>query len=261
MKTTLVLYVFHTINENVVHFIQYAVFESPKYHFVIISNSRENDIESLHIPSYATVLVRENIGFDFGGWSAGLLEHDRYKAYDSYLFLNASVAGPFIPPYFQQTPWPELITSGIQGDIKLFGASINNFDERGVYRPRASHHVQSFCFALDRVGLQIYISKGIFSLREFRVSHLQTVIECEIGGSKAILEAGYNIGSNMQRYQGTDFRHPERYHPHHYASDPMLESTYSSLFLHPYETIFIKSNRNIHPARYQQYRLKNRVSY
>jgi len=257
---TLILYVFHRINDNVVNFIEYAVFESKKYHFVIISNATDNNIDSLNIPSYVTVIIRDNIGFDFGGWSVGLLENDRYKSYDNFLFLNASVVGPFIPPYFNQ-PWPDLVTFGLKGDIKIYGGTINNYNEYGHYVPGKSHHVQSFSFALDRVGLDVYFDKEIFSLTKFNDSHLSTIINCEVGGSRAILEAGYNIGCNMKRYEGTDFRFPERYNRDHYAADCMYDASYSSFFLHPYETIFIKSNRNINPIRYKHYLLTKRVSY
>ena len=37
---------------------------------------------------------RNNIGYDFGGWSNALLTNDLYKNYDNFIFANSSVIGP-----------------------------------------------------------------------------------------------------------------------------------------------------------------------
>ena len=47
------------------------------------------------------VLFRDNIGYDFGGWSDALLLNDLYKNYDYFLFVNSSVIGPFIDNYLK----------------------------------------------------------------------------------------------------------------------------------------------------------------
>ena len=227
---------------------------------MVINGFNYNSSIDLPYLENLTILKRENIGFDFGGWSVGLLENDFYKNYDKFLFINSSVVGPFIPPYFDK-PWPELITSGLKGNIKLYGSTINNYDEYGRFQLGKSHHVQSFAFSLDKKGLDVCMHKNIFSLTIFQDSFINTVINCELGLSRVILEAGYNIGCCMKRYENTDFLNLQKYTRDHFAGDGMYNDSYTCFGLHPYETIFIKSNRGINPLIYNHYLLNKRVTY
>ena len=91
---TLILYVFHQYNDRVEKFIKYAIFKDDKYDFFIIINDKNFDIKILNLPYYVKYIIRDNIGFDFGAWSTGLLVNSFYKSYDSFIFINSSVYGP-----------------------------------------------------------------------------------------------------------------------------------------------------------------------
>ena len=67
-RKILVLYVFHEYNELVYKFINKTIFYDPNIDFVVISNNTA-DFEA---PSYVKKIFRDNIGYDFGGWSEGL---------------------------------------------------------------------------------------------------------------------------------------------------------------------------------------------
>ena len=71
----LVLYVFHEYNDRVKHFIDNCIFEHENIDFIIISNNKSNKFSS---PKYVKTIFRDNIGYDFGGWSEGILSTD-YK--------------------------------------------------------------------------------------------------------------------------------------------------------------------------------------
>ena len=92
---TLVLYVFHEYNDLVKSFIEKAIFKDDNIDFMIICNNLYYKIENL--PDYVIYKNRNNIGFDFGGWSHGLLTNDFYKNYDNYMCVNSSVVGPYLP--------------------------------------------------------------------------------------------------------------------------------------------------------------------
>jgi len=252
----LILYVFHNINDNVINFIKYAIFDHKEYKFIIIVNSLDIDLSILNIPSYVEIIIRQNIGYDFAGWNQGLLDNERYKSFDKFLFINSSVAGPFINPIYIG-PWPSLFLSKLNDQVKIFSCTINNHDEYGrsdVF----THHCQSFCFALDRISLDICFENDIFKTKD---SFINTVVNCELKMSKVILENGYNIGCRMKRYDNLDFRKSNNYPRELFIGDCMCCNSYSDNNLHPLETIFIKTNRNIPYHIYSDYILKTPLIY
>jgi len=257
---SLILYLFHQVNDNVINFIKFSLFDHSEYYFVIICNSLDIDCSVLQIPSYVQLIQRENVGFDFAGWAVGLFNNDQYLKYDRFLFINSSVAGPFIPPYFKN-PWPDLILFGLNKDIKLFGATINNYGTYAEYIHGVTHHVQSFVFCLDRIGLDICIQNSIFSISNLNRSLAETVSNCEVKMSFSIIQAGYNIGCCSKKYEDVDFRFIQRYPRELFTADIMYDGRYRSSGAHPYETIFIKTNRFINPNVYIPYLIKKRICY
>ena len=85
MDKTLVLYVFHQLNERVTRFISNNIFYDEAVDFVVICNNKNIQFS---VPDYVQKVVRDNIGYDFGGWSEALLTNDLYKKYDNFIFSN-----------------------------------------------------------------------------------------------------------------------------------------------------------------------------
>lgn len=151
MGRTLVLYTFSKYNENVEYFIKNGVFEDEDVEFVFISNSMDK------IPiEVKNIYYRENIGYDFGAWSSYLLQNDNYKDYDKFIFINSSVKGPFT-----NDKWTDLFK--LDENIKLFGPTINSANSECVLSHQNSH-VQSCVFSTDKIGLELLINAGVFSL-------------------------------------------------------------------------------------------------
>ena len=137
-KKTLVLYTFYKKTKYVDSFIKYAIFKDPNIDFLIIINSKYARIT---VPEYVKVIYRENIGYDFGAWSEGLLINNTYKNYDYFIFANASIIGPFLKPEDTQK-WPYIFINGIKNNYntKLFGTTINTLKNPFLC------HVQSFIY-------------------------------------------------------------------------------------------------------------------
>ena len=62
---------------------------------------------------------RENLGYDFGAWSYGLYTDDLYKNYDTFIFVNSSVVGPFLPFYFDGK-WSDIFLKGLNNNVSLY---------------------------------------------------------------------------------------------------------------------------------------------
>jgi len=240
MGKLLVLYVFHIYNHRVKHFIENCIFEDENVDFIIISNNKNNSFEH---PSYVKTLFRDNVGFDFGGWSDALLTNDLYKNYDNFIFVNSSVLGPFLPSYYKGK-WTDVYLNGLQDNIKLFGSTINtcaNIDRAPFHRS----HVQSYIFSMDKSALIYLINCEIFSVTNYAKTFDEAVWNKEVLMSRKILDNNWNIGSLLPLYKGVDFtfkhKNPSDYNIS-FLDDVMFEHNKDKLW-NIYDVVFIKGNR------------------
>jgi hypothetical protein len=190
---TLVLYVFHEYNERVKSFIEKAIFKDDNIDFMIICNNLYYKIENL--PDYVIYKNRNNIGFDFGGWSHGLITNDFYKNYDNYICINSSAIGPYLPENYTGK-WTDFFINGLKDNVKLFGSSINK-----DFHP----HVQTFIFSLDKETLEYLIKHKIFSLTNHCDTLWNTVLNKEVSMSDLVMINKWNIGCLVPYYKDYDF--------------------------------------------------------
>jgi hypothetical protein len=236
----LVLYVFHKYNERVKYFIEHALFEDKTVDFVFICNDpNPNTYDSIELPNYVKKISRENVGYDFGGWSDALLTNDLYKQYEHFIFVNSSVVGPFIPSHCKEK-WTDLYLKGLQGNVKLFGSTINT-----IKNPYQMSHVQSYIFAIDKTTLDYLIECNIFSKTHYASTFLDAVWKKEVLMSRKVIEKGWNIGSFFDYYDGVDFTFTTKHHtqyPFPFLDDVMFPEFRGKLWTE-HQLIFIKGNR------------------
>lgn len=195
------------------------------------------------IPELANVEVirRENVGHDFGAWKECLdVLGSKDLKFDYYIFMNDTVAGPFLPRYINKGKWYEMFCSLISSSAKLSGLSINS-DPWGLGTSNM-RHVQSMMFCTDHIGLGI-LQASIFTLapEEFQAvyenSRKEFIARFEIGMSQRILEQGYEIAAlfipDALSIDMGDIWHNGKY----------FNST-----VNPFETMFIKANRVSSPV-------------
>lgn len=228
---TLVLYVFHELNKNMLSFISNSIFLDHDVDFIFINNGSNSEPV---LPNYVIYFKSDMVGSDFLGWSRGLLYNDLYKEYDSFIFLNSDAAGPYLPLYFQGR-WTDIYLNGLTNGVKLFGSTISTLTD-----PEALSHVQSYIFAMNNETLKFLITKEIFSITDISKDSK------EIKMSRLVLENGWNIGCLMKYYKGVDFRflasRPSDYKP--FLGNPLVPKHFSDkLYNNFYEFVFIKSSQ------------------
>jgi lipopolysaccharide biosynthesis protein len=238
MVKTLVLYVFHTWNSRVKHFLETCIFYDETIDFVVICNDKHF---SFQVPTLKNVrkVQRDNIGYDFGGWSEALLENNVYKNYDSFVFVNSSVMGPYFPPGYRGK-WTDIYLDGLQGDIKLFGSTINT-----CRNPLTTSHVQSYIFSMNQTTLQFLMDEGIFSITNYAKTFDEAIWQKEVLMSQKIVQHGWNIGSRMRYYQGVDFRFRDK-KPSDYTFpflDDIMYPQFRNKIWNEHVLVFIKGNR------------------
>lgn len=231
-KRLAVLFVFHEVHQRVHDFISNAIFFDDHVDFIIISNSIAIDV-----PPYVKMIVRANVGYDFGGWSEGIFTDEIYKKYDYYLFVNSSVSGPFLS---SERKWTDAYIDGLDDNIKLFGSTINTCQD-----PIRRSHVQSYIFVMDRITLHYLINCELFSMKQMTMTLSETVEQKEIQMSRLILKNGWNIGSLLPLYHGVDFTFSSK-GPHEYPMtflDDVMYYHYRNILWTNEQLIFIKGNR------------------
>lgn len=132
----LVFYVAYTRNQPLYLYHKKTIqsFQQQGYHVVLIVAMDDGDIGSrsdIYFDTADTVIVRSNIGYDFGSWATALaVMQNALSGIKHLLFINDSIVGPFgsLQPMLQAFE---------QSDTDLW-AVCNSFDR--------CHHVQSFCY-------------------------------------------------------------------------------------------------------------------
>lgn len=173
-----------------------------------------------------------------------LHSHVNQTKYTYFIWLNSSVRGPFLPSYIRRhLHWTRPFTSKISRTTKLVGATINCGGAQG-YGPEP--HVQSYVVATDQIGLKVLeATPGVFGCWE---TIGDVVVHSEIGSSRAILKAGFNIDCLMTRYQGLDWRSPALHSadaPCNAGLNPLQPGFNDNVDVHPLEVMFVKVKESL----------------
>ena len=272
---TVVLYTFNVYNDRVEFFVKHGIFKSDNVDFVIICNDLEFKINTL--PDYVTYINRPNIGFDFGAWSDALLNYYYAdKDYDTYIFVNSSVYGPFIrkdeKDKKDDTRWTDIFCNGLTDDIKLFGVTIytncvtnhlffslmnhvginedeDEEEEEFEFKPKDTlprAFLESFVFSMTKQTLNSLIIDGIFST--VYSENFGDAIGTEFRMSRYIIAKGWNIAGTCSYYKGIDWRFTDKTtadYPITFIKNIMTQEYYEKGLINPYDIIFIKGNRGI----------------
>ncbi|CAF0898430.1 unnamed protein product [Adineta steineri] len=222
---------------NLQFFIRYGVHESQRadYYFILQEvNKQPVNISSLpKLPPNAHYIEHVNECFDFGtfGWFLSK-KSVNLKTYKYFIFMNASIRGPFLVAYFddESSWWYHIYTKRLNDEVKLVGSTINC-----EHKP----HVQSYILVTDHVGLAILINptKGVFSCKK---DYTDAVFNGEIGASQLILHANYQIASLQVKYQGYDFRKRENQKCNYEKSPIFIDKSVDTITHDPFELVFVK---------------------
>jgi hypothetical protein len=264
--STLVLYVYsessQTHRQNLQFFLKYGVKASNRVHYLFVMQG----CHDIDIPKLANVQVleRENTCFDIGAWGIGLKHLQAQLAkFSFFIFMNASVRGPFLPTYAEAESWPQVFTRLLDAKVKLVGTTIHCMNQPSLMQEFSAfknmRHVQSMAFATDSIGLEVLTPL----LQPCHTEKLDATFKGEIPISQAFLSAGYGIQS-LQLAFG---RQPVGGHPalsgpaasaeseartqaacdefgRDDGGDPYFPGTYGGIDIHPLEVVFIKNTRS-----------------
>ncbi|TVY47984.1 hypothetical protein LOCC1_G001694 [Lachnellula occidentalis] len=262
--TPLILYAYsesETARVNIEFFIRHGLHAAAD--FVFILNGQTNISAIIPEESNIRVVQRENHCYDIGAYAEVLTKDDLYKGYKRFIMLNASIRGPFLPSWANGC-WSDMYLGKVTDEVKLVGMTANCVP---------TFHIQSMIWATDITGLEtlLFPSKAVLDAyalnpprpfnaekAELDKTHPQkpgmntcfhdmtSAVTAEIGASTLIQAAGYKVDAMMSAYQSME-RYAEMCSRSR-EGDVLYEKKYFGTNLHPFETVFMKSNRDIDPV-------------
>ena len=255
MSKHLVIYCYYEksneYQENLKFFLKHGINDEMDYVFIINGN-----VCNVQIPSLKNIkiLSRHNDNFDFGAYAYAIKNTENIYTYEYIFFINTSVRGPFLPSYCKNK-WFEPFINLFKDDIKLVGTTINILNcvsrESEKFRLLTNYekpytHVQSQMFVLNKESLQFLINKNFFNFSVKNDNFVDFIANTEILMSQLILKNNWNISCILSDYQNIDYRKIKK--DINFTSkqgDPNFVNSCFGRSLHPYDVIFIKTNRQI----------------
>jgi hypothetical protein len=240
--------------DNLLHFLLFGVLPELDYIFVMSGN---HSVQLPELPNLRYCFTEPKKS-DFGGYAQLINEDLNLDSYANILFINSSVRGPFIPTYHQQA-WYAAFLEQMQDDIGMVGVSIctlkEDFRHSIHYQARYGgnppySHVQTMAYMLRKEVLTQLITDGFY--REDRDATKTLAIEdYEIHLSQLVLKQGWNLRCLLPEFNSIDYRLPHTNpNPTSTVGDPNEVLGYFGRSAHPYETIFVKTNRDLYTEAY-----------
>ncbi len=196
-----------------------------------------------------TYIHAENKNYDYGGYCHALAQINDIDKYDTCIFINSSVRGPFTASYFNGD-WTQIFTKWLDGDTHLVGATMNMMtgkwsafdylqDECGYPKPHS--HVQTTAYALTREALQYLLKTGFYDDRE-QMSKNETIAKYEFRLSQEVKKQGWNIKSLCAPYNTIDYRTAhEEINPTSFKGYMLLKHRFFGRTVSPMESVFMKT--------------------
>lgn len=228
--------------DNLDYFVKHGMCEdctNVDYYFVI------NGETSFQFPEHENVQVfwRKNECGDFGALDHVFTLVD-YKKYKRVMVINDTVRGPFVDHHYrflmgEDFHFTDIFASYLTDEVKLVGSYINCGSVWGGCGGVSFSHVQTMAWYTDDIGMEIIRPR----LRCYE-DKIETVVEGEIGISRAIIDKGYNIASLQYAYLGVNFRDDEKYRTRcNDCNDATYPSNYYGQSVTPTEVVFFKNTR------------------
>lgn len=240
---------------NFLHFLTFGTAINAKI-ICIISGGH-----SVSLPNLAHVqyVFTENKNWDYGGYAHVLNEVIDYRDYDYIAFVNSSVRGPFLSP---ATPsnWLDSFLQFFDDGVGIVGAAINVLPNESLDTKRFARrfptfakpysHVQTTAYVLSQRSLEVLFANQFYSIA-YAMQKDEAIDRYEILLSQLLLRAGFNLKCLLPEYNQIDYRQPHQDpNPTSYNGDPAVVNGYFGRTLHPYEGVFIKTERGLCAPHY-----------
>ena len=248
MKTAIIYHYFEkdaSYRDNFIFFLNCGLCNDSEY-FIYIAGEHSVALPKRDNVNYYSI---ENRNRDFSAISA-FSTNPKSKYFDTYVFINSSARGPFTPTFYDQ-PWHYAFTSRLTDEIALVGSSVHlGSDKTDLINDCISHskqsmHAQTYAFALSRKSFLLLKSMDFFTINKIK-SKESLIKHYEVRMSEIFLQNGFSIYSLLPTQEGMHIDSMQTHFPSTtLKGDPIFKSAFYGRSPSPFETIFVKTNRNV----------------
>lgn len=179
------------LDDHVVHYLEQL--HGLGYEIILISTSenlRDDSIASA-LPFCRSIIVRENVGFDFSSWKVGFDFVGTLSTYDRLVLANDSVYGPV-------RDLRDVFARMESRNLDLWGIT-DSYEFR--------YHLQSYFLVFSKTTFESRPFQRFWSKLPYHKFKISLVRECEIGLSERLLKAGFHLGA-LCEYARIKSEHP-----------------------------------------------------
>ncbi|GAM90102.1 hypothetical protein ANO11243_081420 [Dothideomycetidae sp. 11243] len=238
---TLVVYAYYEDDDklglrNANFFIEHGLHASADFIF-ILQGEAPNLRHSIPNEPNIRVIQRDNTCMDLGAYGEVFrAEPELATRYKKFIFLNASVRGPFLPMW-SEACWTNAFTSRLSETTKL--VSMSGHCMFNIFQ------MQSMAFATDPQGLSVFLEEDTFACTD---DHQEAITHEVHMAEKFWTKHGWESYGLLTALHGD----PSYADTHACKStdqneDHMFNNGYYGFNVHPFESIFTKMNRDINP--------------
>jgi hypothetical protein len=210
----------------------------PNVHYNLVINGHKCEIPLPDETPTFTVTRRDNRGYDYGGHAHGLRdEMKRFNVsspnqmpYKTYVFLNGSQRGPFLPVYWDDDEHWSHAFSTLLKTASLVGSSLF------VHSVHKKPVIESWAMALRPDALQLAFDEGILRDQESKVD----AILSEERLTETVLRHGLAIDCLLLKFRGTEWSLRKHQQTNNFRI-PSRPFDYEGININPLETIFYKT--------------------
>lgn len=235
--------------ENLAHFLEFG----SRTRADIYISAVEPAIVEPPIGVNARVISVPNHNFDYGGLCELLTTQVDVNQYEFFIVLNSTVRGPFRPARIQSDWIDDFLNLEVPG-VGIVATTVNCLPATNPaameYRARYGgsgrvDHAQTMAFGLTLPAMKHLTDLGFFRRRD-SLTKAEVVRDYELRLSQLVLAAGMTIRCFLPEYDhigsDSDTSNCNPLAPH---GDPCVRGGYLGRTLHPYDVVFIKTNRNL----------------
>lgn len=263
MNDTLIVFHYYEKNanyaKNLMHFFEFGYSNTCDF-IIVISGSCSISLPKLNNVNY---VYTENKNGDFGGYCTAVQSIKDFDKYSYYLFINCSVRGPFVSPakYFE---WWKAFTDKLSGKVGLVGSAINTLPNHSPHfidykknrqaKPNgqmSGNHVQTTAYAMTKDVMKFLFNSKFYDV-EKNYDKMRLISEYEINLSQTVHAGGWDVRCLLPEYNVDSLNALSvlNINPTSMNGDVQFPNAYFGRSAHPYELIFVKTERNIFTEEY-----------
>jgi hypothetical protein len=247
------LYAYYEKNElyktNFEYFLENAILDNIDYYVIINGDSTVKIPERFNI----AVFHRRNKGYDFGAYS--FMIKRIIKDYDYYVFLNATVKGPYLKSNDNRN-WLNIFLELFKDNVKLVGTSVCYTDcdrVKNKYNIDNIYYIQTMFFIINK-ELFIFLNKENFFDDEEELNNETKMENIVIGKEIKLSYLTYlsngNINCILDKYRNLDFKNLKNdINQSSFHGDPYFPNRYFCSTIIPEDVIFFKNKRFIEDVK------------